>query len=1857
MKKSRAFIASGSFTCCVALLVLFSCSRQNDLSQISVSPSYREYVQAFTSGIISTQSAIKVRLSEDFADSLSFNIPLEKQYFTLKPAIAGKTYWTDSRTLEFRPDKPLQQDHIYIVEFALSKLMHVPDSLKTMVFGVQTIRQDFSVEIENHKSYSHADLSKEHLDGTLQTADFALDEQVEKILNATQNGRKLPINWVHEPRKRMHTFKVDSIMRGNTQGKVEVEWDGSPIDSKTSGSKDIEIPAIGDFKFIGVRSVSSSEQCLVVQFSDPLKSDQNLNGLIRIGKQTELRYSIDDNELRIYLPEIRENKVRLTLESVIRNVNRVELGKKVSTDITIESTAPNIRFVGDGIILPSSNGMIVPFEAVNLNAVDVKVVKIFEKNILQFLQVNELNTTSELVRVGRVVVKKTIPLKGSTDYGKWNRFSIDLSSLLKTESGAIYNIILGFDQKYSTFPCSADDSIATSESNLTIVDDPDLDNEKEWGYYSNYIDDDYADGGWRNYLWEERNNPCKSSYYFNKSISRNILASDLGMIAKTGDDGNLHTYITDIVSAKPLSGVTVECFNFQLQSLGKATTNKEGMADISIKKKPFVLVAHQGKQSGYLKLSDGNALSLSMFDVSGEPVQKGIKGFIYGERGVWRPGDSLYMTFILEEKSSQLPKNHPVSFSLFNPVGQLVSRIVRTSGTGGFYNFCTSTSPSAPTGNWLARVSVGGVDFQKTLKIETVQPNRLKITMDFKTDRLIQNKIPPVVLEASWLTGAIARNLKAVVNLTLTKSTTAFKKYPGYVFDNHTTGFNAENICIFDGRLDEKGCAVITPKIHISHVAPGVLKANFETMVFEDGGNFSIDRFSIPFYPYRSYAGISVPQVSNGDRVLYTDKNYDIDLLNLDPDGNLVASNRLKVEVFKLEWRWWWDDSESGAADFISTSDLHPIDSATVITHGGKGVYPFAVDHDDWGRYLIKVADRSSGHVATRVVYVDWPGYFRMPGGEKQAASMLIFNTDKEKYNVGDKVKLTLPSSPDGRALVTLESGSKVLKSFWIPTTRGSTDIFFEATRDMTPNCFAYVTLIQPHAQTKNDLPIRLYGVIPILVEDPNTHLKPVIRINSEFVPGKPANISVQETNGKAMNYTLAIVDEGLLDLTRFKTPDPWNSFYAREALGVKTWDLFDQVIGAYTGDLQRILSIGGDQEGDIKGSLKANRFKPMVKFLGPFELKKGQLQTHSFIMPDYIGSVRVMVVAGKDGAYGSAEKTAKVKKPLMVLGTLPRVLGPGESVTLPVSVFAMDKSVRNATIELEVNEMFSIEGSKSHTLQFKEPGDQLVSFNLVVEEATGIGKVRILATSGGIKAEHSIEIDIRNPNTKIIDVLEKTIQPGGTWTTAFQAIGIPGTNKGTIELSSIPPLNLEKRLGFLIQYPYGCIEQTTSAVFPQLYLSDLMEISEESKIKIDRNIRAAIQKIKSYQIANGGLGYWAGAQYADEWGSCYAGHFLLEAEKKGYSFPVNTMPALKEYLRQKSLSWNCNAGFYNDDLMQAYRLYILSLGNSPEMGAMNRLLEKKNLSVAARWCLASAYQLAGKKEVALQLVSSSTTAIEPYIEIDYTYGTDLRDKAMIVEALTLLNMKTKATPLIKEISAALCSNEWYSTQTTAYTLMALAKFVGKTGGSGIKSAYRVNAGDLVETDSPKSMITHPIDPKSGEKGTLQIFNKGKNLIFARLILQGIPARGDTLERSNNLRIAVIYKSIKGDKISVNKLKQGTNFMAEVTITNPGLIGEYRNIALSQIFPSGWEIINTRSSAMAEAKSEGSSVDYQDIRDDRVYTYFSLKPNQSKTIKVMLMATYIGRFFMPSITSEAMYDQAISASIPGGWIEVVPSIK
>ncbi|MCU4176811.1 alpha-2-macroglobulin family protein [Carboxylicivirga sp. N1Y90] len=1826
--------------------VLFFYSCQSSTEKKADKPAFNELVSSFTSGTISNEAVIQIQFAKKVS-GVEAGTEASTSLLKFKPSIKGKLEWYDSHTLQFIPEDRLPSGIEFKATLNLPKLFATEKD--KFEFDFASIEQNYRIAHEGIEPVSNDDLSKNIYVGRVNLADHIDDDDVEKIISAKQDDEALEVEWTHYKSEKSHVFRIKNIIRREKKGSFELLHNGEVLGLDKKGSEEIAIPSLNDFKVVHTSLVMHPDQHVVVTFSDPLDAQQNIAGLISINNVSRLKYEIDNNRVKVYPPYRLSGKKEVVVSQGIKNSLGYPLNEESRYELLFETPKPEISLIGKGNILPNSNGLIFPFKAVSLRAVEVRIIKIFESNVAHFLQVNQLSGDNQLRRAGRLVVRKTVRLDKdrSLDLSQWNTFSLDLTDLIKTEPGAIYRVELKMLKKHSIYPCGSDEETSEedlfeeveelSEADMAYWDQPDE-------YYSSYWD------GYESYNWRERDDPCTDSYYSNKVVGKNILASDVGIIVKKGNGKEILVALSDLRTTEPLANAKVEVLSYQNQILAELTSDPNGLAKVDLSQKPFLVVVKHNEQRGYLKLSDGFALSYSRFDVDGQQVQKGMKGFIYGERGVWRPGDTIFVSFILQNKGEALPADHPVVFELQNPNGQIVNRQVSSIQTNHILSFSTSTSSDAPTGMWLARIKVGSSVFSKGLRIETVKPNRLKIKLDFAEERLSPGSAANTKMQVHWLHGAVARNLDATVSVTLNQSRTSFKRYTDYTFDDPSRRFNSEEILVFDGKLNELGEANIDANIDVKEAAPGMLKASFLTRVFEESGDFSVDRFSMPYAPYSVFVGVKTP---GGDKrnMLLTDTTHVVDVVTLNADGKAVDVKNLSYYIYKVSWRWWWESSPDNLANYVGSRHQNLITSGRLSTKNGEGQFSFKIKYPDWGRYLVRVVDNQNGHATGKTVYVDWPGWAgKRKSNDASSASMLTFTSDKTNYKVGETATINFPSSAGGRALVSVENGKGVLKSWWVPTQENNTSFNIDISSEMTPNVYVTITLLQVHSQSVNDLPIRMYGVIPLMVEDPETHLSPVISMPDELRPEEEVSIEVSETNDKAMTYTLAMVEDGLLDLTRYKTPKPWFHFFAKEALGVRTWDLYDQVIGAYGGEIEQLFSIGGDDDasGD-KGAKKANRFKPVVKYLGPFTLEEGETARHTFTMPRYIGSVRTMVIAASDNAFGNTDKTTPVRNPLMVLATLPRVLGPGEEVDLPVTVFAMKENIKNVKLELQTNNLFDVVGEAEKTLSFENVGEQVINFKVKVKSAIGVGKAKVVASSSGEKAEDEIELEVRNPNPRITLTKNVVIEAGKEQQIAYTLPGIEGTNNATLEVSNIPPIDFGRRLKYLLRYPHGCVEQTTSAAFPQLFLSDVLEQSDELESTITHNIKGAIKRLEGFMRSDGGLSYWPGSYNASDWGTTYAGHFLLEAELKGYQLPVGFKNKWLKYQKKTARQWSPNKRHRGYDLAQAYRLYTIALAGEPELSAMNRMRNQNSISLQARWRLAAAYALAGHQKVAQELIANAATTSTSHDS--YTYGSPDRDKAMVIETLTLMKKREDAAALVQELSKALSGQRWMSTQTTAYGLLSISKFLGNSGSDALTFEWKGNGQKSTKVVSQLPVFQEELKVKNLD-GAISVTNKSDGLLFARIIMDGIPAESDQTTLASNLNITINYTDLLGNAIDAKSITQGTDFMATVSVRNTGTKGNVKDLALTQIFPSGWEIRNTRMEDIKGAH-EINQPDYRDYRDDRVYSYFDLRKGQSQKFVVILNASYNGKYYLPAVSCEAMYDNSVSARQPGYWVEVV----
>lgn len=1866
-KTTRSISATGLFLLIMITVGLYSCTRTQ--KDIIPSADYAPYVNAYTGGVISQNSTIRIELTHD-QPMVDINNELKSNPFSFSPSLKGKAYWVSNNTIEFVPEEgALKPGTLYEGTFRLGDFIEVEKKLKEFNFSFRVQERNFTLQLES-LPITATQPNEINMKGEIRFSDVVKKEEVEKMLTASDGKKSYPVEVTATDNHTRYLFSIRQIPREADDYPLTITANGNPAGINRKQSEEVLIPAKDCFRFMSAERIDQPENGIEIVFSAPLSTTQDLKGLIEIPEISSSIFQISENRVFIYFEANTQSKLTLNIHEGVKDSQGKALGTSHTISFSEVSLKPQVKMSTTAAILPDSKSLIIPFRAVNLYAVDLSVIRIFENNVLMFMQTNSLASANELRRSGRLVYKKTLWLAkdASKDIHHWGDYSIDLAGLIHQEPGAIYRVILSFRQEYSAYPCgrveNQDMKFADSNTSngLTKVSGRVLSEEDEaiWNTPEAYY---YYNGGtmdWSVYRWTERDNPCHPSYYMNSDriAACNVFASNLGMIVKRNSLNKLWIAVSNILDTKPIGKAQVTAYNFQLQPIGKGETNGEGFVEITPNGVPFIIVAESEKQKAYVRVVDGEEQSVSRFDVGGKDIQKGLKGFIYGERGVWRPGDTLHISFILEDREKRIPDKHPVALEIYNPRGQFYTKMISTQGMNGFYTFDVPTQATDPTGLWNAYIKVGGTTFHKGLRIETIKPNRLKINLALPKVLQATDKDFYAPLTSTWLTGATASKLKAKVEMSLSKVNTQFKNYGQYIFNNPATDFTTIKTDIFDGTLDAEGKASVTLKVPTATEAPGMLNATFTTRVFEPGGDASIYTQTIPFSPFTSYVGINLNQPKG--KYIETDKDHVFDIVTVNTQGQLVNSYNLEYKIYRIGWSWWWENSGESFGTYINNSSITPVASGNLQTRGGKASFKFRIDYPSWGRYLVYVKDKESGHATGGTVYVDWPEWRgRSSKTDPSGIKMLAFSLNKDSYEIGETATAIIPAAAGGRALVSIENGSTVLRQEWIEVSNGGdTKYTFKITPEMTPNVYLHISLLQPHAQTVNDLPIRMYGVVPVFVTNSQTVLQPQIQMPEVLRPETNFNVTVSEKSGKPMTYTLAIVDNGLLDLTNFKTPDPWNDFYSREALGIRTWDMYDNVLGASAGSYSSLFSTGGDAT--LKpADAKANRFKPVVKFVGPFYLGKGKSQTHTLKLPMYVGSVRAMVVAGQKGAYGNAEKTAFVRTPLMMLSTLPRVLSIQEEITVPVNIFAMENQVKNVTVSLQASGGgVQIVGANQQSLKFSQPGDQLVFFTLKTGSKTGKATIHLTANGGGQQTKETIEIEVRNPNPVVTLRNSQWVEAGQSKELSYNLSSSSANNQIKLEVSRIPSVDISRRFDFLYNYQHHCTEQLTSKALPLLFIGQFKTIDKIEAEKIKTNVQEAIRQIYGRQLPNGGFVYWPGNAVADEWISSYAGMFLTLAQEKGYAVHSNVLNKWKRFQRAAAQNWRMPqdaSGWqqWQSELQQAFRLYTLALAGAPEYGAMNRMKEQAGLSIQAKWRLAATYALTGKMKPAEELVYNAETTVSPYSSMNQIYGSSDRDEAMILETLILMNRERDALQQAKVVSKNLSQEEWFSTQSTAFALMAMGRLAEKLSGT-LDFVWTWNDKQQPAVKSAKAVFEKEIatTPKSG---MIAVKNQGKGALSVDLITR-TQLLNDTLPAiSDNLRMDIRYANLNGTPISVNDIIQGTDFMAITSISNISGTSDYTNLALTHIIPSGWEIYNERMVApeteSGAADGSGKSVskyNYLDIRDDRVLTYFNLRRGETKVFTVRLQATYAGNFILPAVQCEAMYDVNVQARSKAG---------
>lgn len=1831
MKRSLFSALAVSVFIAFILITLPSCKEGEKRTPIVYTTDIAQIIAQSTAGLIRANDTITVVFVDGMISKNMIGVPLNNNPFSFEPSISGTAQWKDERTLQFKPSKPLAYRQNYSAKLTMKTLFD-----KWHAQSPQTFDFEFTVAAPELVEYNgdfhlknQSDPSILFYKAILTFSEHYTVEDVRDSVKLTADGANLELS-VEKNAKGEFICTTSDIKRTAKRKIFVFNVNKKNLDLNENYKNTFALEPLGIFVPTGWTVIEDRDHpSFKIQFTDDVDMTQDVTGLIRMEPDMAIKTKITEKSVYISGAFVYGQKYTIVVDKGVRSKWGIKTNQKYSKTIDLKDIKPQLAFSGHGVFLPTANEQVLRFQTINLKSVRVEIKKVFENNLGQFLQTEKLDALRDrnaefddyyVQRVGVVVWDTKLEI--GNERNRWLQQEIDLKELFKKGDKALYLVSVRFNNEDMLYDRTTGNNDGYSDS-----------------YYSDPANDGYV--------------------YRHGRIYKPVIQNDIGLTYKKS--GNKHlVFATDIASAKPLPGVQVTLFTYQNEKVDTLTTDSNGFADFSsVSKSIYYIVGEKSISRAVIKCNE-MGWNLSAFEIGGEKIDaSGISAFIYTERGVYRPGDPVNFSVIARQNGKAIADGHPITISVINPKNQTVYTTTSTDGKNGLYVFPFSTRQEDMTGNWRAVFTIGTNSFTHELKVETVVANRLRVNIEpsktiiSQTDKKIDIKI-----SSQYLMGNPAAGLEASLSVRVDHIEKKFKSFPGFMFTNQSETFTPLESVISDGNLQDNGEMLASWDIPDFNNPPSALSAELESRVVERGGRGVIRTVYLPINPYPFYVGIEKPEPGRSYGTIGSAMSFRT--ICVSTDGTAVSGRQLTYTIYKNSYSWWWeyDEASNRQLRFKSDKNTEKVSEGKISSASQPSSLSYTPEY--WGEYLLEIRD-AAGHTAGMFFSAY---YWGDSAAARKGADIISIKTDKTTYRPGENVYISFPAPAEGTVLISVEKGNKILDARHYPlkTIEGIMRIPVPVTDEMLPNAYISVSVIQPHAQTVNDRPIRVYGVVPITVEDPRTHHNVIISAPDRLAPNEQFSIDVQTADKLPTQFTIAVVDEGLLDLTDFKTPNPWKWFFRREALSVTTFDLYDSIIGANKGDVYKRFSVGGDMDAYRLGQQgeKVQRFKPVCLFKGPITTDKNGYSRVTFDMPNYIGSVRVMVIASDNNRYGITEKPIPVKTPLMIMPTLPRFIGSGDVVNVPVTVFATEADVKNVSVNIAVEGPVTVTGEKRKHLTFSKIGDDDVFFSLKADSAIGKATITITATSGSYKAKETIEIAVQHPAPRIFQTITRDGKPGQTTTLTVPGSGIEGSNTALIRISRIPKIDLGRRLTWLIHYPYGCVEQTTSSVFPQLYLKDIVKTSEKQAKSIDANINAAIQRLTRFQLPSGGFSYWPGAKDVNIWGTNYAGHFLYEAKQAGYSVPESM---LTEWLKfQKSRAQSSDDTFTE----RVYRLYLLALAGSPQMGPMNIIRENhiKKLSNLDRWLLGGAYKLAGSEKVALEIIREATFNIKEYNEFGGTYGSAARDKAMMLDILMGFKDWKNVRSLFDELALRLESEEWYSTQTSAYMLLAMGKYMRSM--SGDKNERKLLDGTITLTDGAKVPFSTeditfsiPIEKDFGKSVSVAFSSKTNvPMPYVTVEWSGIPAQPILPTTSENLTLSINAYTEDGIRFDPTTTTQGDRFWAHIAVTRTDKNSfTIENCALVQILPAGWEIENTRLSGEDIPSWADNLVlnreTYTDIRDDRIMWFFDY-PRREQRIDflVKINAVTSGTFTLPSTLVEAMYNNKFRATFSGRKVTV-----
>lgn len=1338
--------------------------------------------------------------------------------------------------------------------------------------------------------------------------------------------------------------------------------------------------------------------------------------------------------------------------------------------------------------------------------------------------------------------------------------------------------------------------------------------------------------------------------------SRYISLSDIGLIAKEGQD-KIYVFTNSIKSADPVNGVNISVYSTNNQLIGTGATNKDGVAEIAYTKKEFggfkpaMVIAKTADDFNYLPFSN-TKVNTSRFEVGGKRNNpSGLDAFVYAERDVYRPGEKINFSVILRDAEWKNPGDIPLRLKFLMPNGKEMKSFRKTLNEEGAIVGDIDIPNAAITGSYTLEVytTTDVLLSSKNFSVEEFVPDRIRVNTKLSKDYLRTRESALLSINAMSFFGPPAANRKYETEIQVKQKSFSSKKFEDYNFSlaNQNSFFDKE---IKEGLTDPEGNASFEYSVPATYSDMGALQTNFYSTVFDETGR-PVSRFtSVDIFTQDVFFGIKQ------DYFYYFPLNQPVkfSLAAVNKDGNGISATA-RVEVIKHEYRTVLTKSGSYFRYVSQKEDKRM--SEQQLSVGSNTVFSYTPRSP--GDYEIRIYKPGANNYVSRSFYTYGSWGADNSSFEVSKEGNIEIELDKKSYITGESVKALFKTPFSGKMLVTMET-DHVVSYQYVEVSNRTASVDLKLNAEHVPNVYITATLIKPHEVSNIPLTVA-HGFQNVTVEDKGR------KINVEVVAQKTVRsktkqkVTVKATPGSFV--TLSAVDNGVLQISDFKTPDPYNHFYQKKALQVTAFDLYPLLFEEVRA---RLSSTGGD--GDIMMDKRTNpmtaRRVKVVSYWGGIKKVNGSgIAEFEFDVPQFSGELRLMAVSYKGQSFGAADNTMTVADPIVISTALPRFLSPGDTVSVPVTLTNTTSKAANVTASIGVEGPMKVYGGNNQTISLAANAEGRATFKVVADPSINNGKVTITVNGMGEKFTDATEISVRPPST-----LQKVTGSGSITGGSTQKVNIglsdfmPGSTNYSLVVSRSPVLELGEQLKYLVQYPYGCTEQTISAAFPQLYfsdLSDLMQLNrEQSKLNANSNIIEAIRKIKMRQLYNGAVTLWDGEGKEDWWTTVYAAHFLSEAKKAGFEVENSLLETMLNYINNKLKNKETITYYYNRDQNKkiapkevAYGLYVLAIAGRTNVPAMNYYKANQSiLALDSRYLLAAAYARAGDKRSFAAMLPSSFSGEESVPQTGGSYYSDVRDEAIALNAIMDVDPgNAQIGTMIKHVGDKLKTRKYLSTQERSFAFLALGKHARAANASTATAEIKVNGKVIAKVDGGQWTG----DMKALGSNNVEIVTKGNGRLYYFWQAEGISSSGAYKEEDSYLKVRKRFYSRNGTPITSNTFKQNDLIVIGVTLER-SFNTPIENVVITDLLPAGFEIENPRTKEIPGMDwiKDGMTPTALDVRDDRIHFFVDANSNR-QTYYYAVRAVSPGNYKMGPVSADAMYNGEYHSYNGAGVIKVV----